>query len=57
MRWLDPRIHPERKKVFVRRMLDRRVKPGDDADDDEIRRASRLGLFGTAMGIGRGVDV
>jgi hypothetical protein len=30
MRGLDPRIHPLREK-FLRRWMDRRVKPGDDS--------------------------
>jgi hypothetical protein len=30
MRGLDPRIHQFSQKCFVRRMMDRRVEPGDD---------------------------
>jgi hypothetical protein len=31
MRGLDPRIHLLRKKTFLRRLMDRRIRSGDDA--------------------------
>ncbi|WP_296520316.1 hypothetical protein [Rhodoplanes sp.] len=36
MRGLDPRIHHVSQKRFGRRMMDRRVKPGDD-DGGKVR--------------------
>jgi hypothetical protein len=33
MRGLDPRIHEISQKRFIRRTMDRRVKPGDDVGE------------------------
>jgi hypothetical protein len=36
MRGLDPRIHLLRQKKFLRRTMDCRVKPGNDADRSSV---------------------
>jgi hypothetical protein len=37
MRGLDPRIHQSSQKALFRRAMDRRVEPGDDAEEDRRR--------------------